>query len=116
MKTIGDRIKFLRKKNKLTQQQLSAGTKVNRGNISDYENNKFKPSSEAVFRIAKYFNVSTEWLITGKEDRINSCNPQELDPDVKILLKVYNNLNKEHKKLLLQEAKDFLLQEKYDIF
>lgn len=64
--TIGDRIRFLRQGiHKVTQQELADATGISRGNLSNYEQDRFKPASDAIIAIANYFNVSTDWLLTG---------------------------------------------------
>lgn len=64
--TIGERIRFLRQViHKITQQELADATGISRGNLSNYEKDRFKPASDAILAIANYFNVSTDWLLTG---------------------------------------------------
>lgn len=66
--TIGERIKFLRQTtNNLTQQKLADATGISRGNLSNYEKDRFKPASDAIIAISNYFNVTTDWLLTGKD-------------------------------------------------
>lgn len=67
--TIGERIRYLRQiTNNLTQQKLADATGISRGNLSNYESDRFKPASDAIIAIATYFGVTTDWLLTGKED------------------------------------------------
>lgn len=66
MDSIGERIKFLRNKFNLTQQDLADAIGVPRANISNYEKNRYKPASSALNALSKYFNVSGEWILTGK--------------------------------------------------
>lgn len=77
--TIGERIRFLRQViHKVTQQELADATGISRGNLSNYEKDRFKPASDAILAIASYFNVSTDWLLTGKESlnsKTNIYNP-----------------------------------------
>ncbi len=77
--TIGERIRFLRQViHKVTQQELADATGISRGNLSNYEKDRFKPASDAILAIANYFNVSTDWLLTGKESlnsKTNIYNP-----------------------------------------
>lgn len=67
MDSIGERIKYLRKKNNISQQELADATGLQRGNLSHYEKNKIKPSADTLVEIASFFDVSLDWLITGKE-------------------------------------------------
>lgn len=67
--TIGERIRYLRQiTNNLTQKKLADATGISRGNLSNYETDRFKPASDAIIAIATYFGVTTDWLLTGKED------------------------------------------------
>lgn len=67
--TIGARIKFLRQTtSNLTQQKLADATGISRGNLSNHEKDRFKPASDAIIAIANYFNVTTDWLLTGKDE------------------------------------------------
>lgn len=66
--TIGERIKFLRQTtSNLTQQKLADATGISRGNLSNYEKDRFKPASDAIIAISNYFNITTDWLLTGKD-------------------------------------------------
>jgi len=90
MNSIGKRIENLRKKKKLTQQQLADAIEIARGNISSYESGRFHPSIESAIALAKFFNVSTDWLLTGEENTM----PEEQ----KKLLDVYSQLDEGDKK------------------
>lgn len=114
--TIGDRIRFLRQAiRKITQQELADATGISRGNLSSYEQDRFKPASDAIIAIASYLNVSTDWLLTGngpmnfKNTLVLSANEIELitlfrkltDKDklkiegmIELKLSEYDDLNK----------------------
>ncbi|HHW01912.1 MAG TPA: helix-turn-helix transcriptional regulator [Thermoanaerobacterales bacterium] len=91
MENIGERILKLRKEKKLTQQELADATGVTRGNISSYESGRFCPSISSVIALAEFFNVSTDWLLTGKER-------SKLSEEQKKLLEVYTQLDENDKK------------------
>ena len=81
--TIGERIKFLRQTtSNLTQQKLADATGISRGNLSNYEKDRFKPASDAIIAISNYFNVTTDWLLTGKDkfdSETYSLKPNNID-------------------------------------
>ncbi|MDI3480825.1 MAG: repressor LexA [Tepidanaerobacteraceae bacterium] len=91
LNTIGDRIKYLREKNNVTQQQLADATGLERGNLSHYEKNKIKPSAETIVALARFFKVSTDWLLTGQEPDIKS-HILDIEPSI------YKHLTDENKK------------------
>lgn len=68
MDTIGQRIKYLRNLKKLTQPELAEATGISKGNVSDLENDKVAPSAKALIALSNFLNVSTDWLLTGKDN------------------------------------------------
>ncbi|ASN72400.1 putative repressor protein [uncultured Caudovirales phage] len=77
MSTIGQRIKTLRTKNNLSLQELADLVGKSKGNISGYENDKYEPSAQTIISIAKYFGVSTDWILNGAEFQNNDYAPEE---------------------------------------
>lgn len=67
MNSLGERILYLRKRNNLTQKDFADLINVARSSIGKIENNEVSPSAEILLKISKVFNVSIDWLITGKE-------------------------------------------------
>lgn len=67
MKTIGERIKYLRTQNNWTVQQLADLIDKTKGNVSSYENNKYEPSAQTIIKICEQFKVSADWLLTGTD-------------------------------------------------
>ncbi|PJI08440.1 MULTISPECIES: helix-turn-helix domain-containing protein [Clostridium] len=65
MNSIGERLKYLRKLNRLTQKQVADKTGVQRGNISHYERNNFLPSKVALISFANFFKTSYDWIVYG---------------------------------------------------
>lgn len=66
---IGNRIKELRIKNKVTQEELAKALQVSAQAVSKWENGG-SPDLELVPTIATYFNVTTDCLFDMKENRI----------------------------------------------
>jgi repressor LexA len=62
--TINERFKHVRKHFRLTQTDFAKTIGISQGNVSDIENGKFIPSTDAVVSVVKHFNVSFEWLLT----------------------------------------------------
>lgn len=63
MATFGERLKELRKKNNLTQQQLAYILCLKRGNIAKWETKRAIPSFEIIEVIANYFEVVPDYLL-----------------------------------------------------
>ncbi len=60
---IGERLLELRKDADLTQDDLAAILKINKHSISAYERNKSEPPDAIKIAIARYFNVSIDYLL-----------------------------------------------------
>ena len=60
-------LKEIRKKKNLNQQKVALDLNVSREALSHYENGKREPSLNMLVIMSKYFNVSIDYLITGKE-------------------------------------------------
>jgi SOS-response transcriptional repressor LexA len=66
METIGKRLKHLRDLHSFTQQEVSQGTGIVRANIGKYESDKIKPSADTLISYSSFFNVSSDWILTGE--------------------------------------------------
>lgn len=77
MQKIGTKIKELREKRGLYQQDLANELHVTKGAVGMWETNKRLPDLETINRIADFFNVSIEWL-TGENIEFD-ITPKELE-------------------------------------
>ena len=59
------------------------------------------PSGETLLKISEYFNVSIDYLLTGKENHELSCNETEW-------LNLYRQLNPEEQKQCLRFIKGYI--------
>ena len=60
-------LKEIRKKKKLSQLKVAFDLNISREAISYYENGKRSPSIEMLLTFSEYYNMSIDYLITGKE-------------------------------------------------
>ena len=65
---IGDNIKFYRKKNQLTQDDIAEACNVTRQAVSKWENGKTQPDIQTLSMLASTLEVSEEDLIYGPSD------------------------------------------------
>lgn len=65
---IGDNIKFYRKKNQLTQDNIAEACNVTRQAVSKWENGKTQPDIQTLSMLASTLEVSEEDLIYGPSD------------------------------------------------
>lgn len=60
-------LRQIRKERKLNQQKVAIDLNITRECLSHYETGKREPSLAMLVRMSDYFNVSIDYLITGKE-------------------------------------------------
>lgn len=124
--TTGVRIREIREKKGLTQDQLAKKAEISKGFLSDVENDKRNIGSQGLLRIANELGASVDYLLAGKviENVENEqiIIPQELSQaaeDLKLsysdtldLLNTFNSAvarrgKKYHKELTIEEWKKF---------
>lgn len=60
-------LKNIRKSLRLNQQKVAMDLNISREALSYYENGKREPSLALLVAMSEYFNVSIDYLITGKD-------------------------------------------------
>jgi transcriptional regulator with XRE-family HTH domain len=65
LETIGSRLRRARATKELTIPEVSDKTGISRGNLSHLENDKGKPSSEALIQLSALYEVTTDWILKG---------------------------------------------------
>ena len=60
-------LKEIRKKKKLNQQKVAFDLFISREALSHYENGKRNPDLKMLVKLSDYYNVSIDYLITGKD-------------------------------------------------
>lgn len=141
--TIGEKIKLLRKKQKITQKQLSEATGLAEITIRQYEANKYAPKIENLRKISlalgiklsdflepgqtiKEYDANDDmWDILSKEDNgsvtrtiqtsvsIGTHSVSPLSIDQQTLLKYFGNLNTKGKKEALKRVNELSQISKY---
>lgn len=65
--TVGDKLRELRLKRGLTQQQLSEQILIDRSSICKYETGFSEPTLDSLRKISRYFDVDYNYLLGEKE-------------------------------------------------
>lgn len=60
-------LRLIRKKKKLSQLKVSIDLAISREALSHYENGKRSPDIQMLRLLSKYFGVSIDYLVNGKE-------------------------------------------------
>ena len=70
---IAEKIVLLRKKKGISQEELANKLNTSRQAVSKWENNQSTPDLEKLVAVSKYFNVTTDYLLTDSiETSINN--------------------------------------------
>jgi transcriptional regulator with XRE-family HTH domain len=67
MGTVGSRIKSLRLRLALSQDQLCKEIGIKTSSLSRIENGNTDPSMSTIIALMQYFNVSSDWILTGED-------------------------------------------------
>lgn len=88
---VGERIGSKIKEMKIKQIDVSKATGISKNALSNYISGNRIPDTLSIYKLAKYFSVSIEWLLTGEETS-NEPKPLELTPDEIELLQLFRQL------------------------
>ena len=78
MTSLGDRLKIARQKRGLKQVDVRERVNINNKTLSGYENNVSEPDTNTLITLAKLYEVSYEWLLTG--DGVMNFSRDEVTP------------------------------------
>jgi len=84
---IGENLKVLRKRNKISQEELSKNLDLTRSTYSGYENAAAEPSLETLIKIADFYSLSLDTLMRVKLGEVNETEVERIlkksSPDTK---------------------------------
>jgi len=66
--SLEERIKQLMEEQKISQKELAEKTGLTEASVSKYVNGKREPRIDVILKLAKVFNVSTDYLLEGLEN------------------------------------------------
>ncbi|MBQ8822498.1 MAG: helix-turn-helix transcriptional regulator [Lachnospiraceae bacterium] len=95
MVNFGQKLKTLRKGQKLTQQQLADRLGVAKSVVSYYESGERFPSYDVLIKIARTFHVTTDFLFDIERTRTLDVSDLS-DEDIDVLEIMANALRKKH--------------------
>lgn len=85
-------LKNLRKKNNLTQLQMSKILNLGSTTYQSYEQEVSEPNIEVLIKIANFYNISVDELLGRETDMLNL---KFLDDDQSLIIKAVLRMNKE---------------------
>lgn len=99
----------LRDKKGVKDADVARETCITKSTFTDWKNGRSVPGNAKMKKIADYFFVSLDYLMTGKESAEKPEIP-EYDPDTMELITLYSKLKKEQKSAILNMMRSFALE------
>ena len=108
---IGDKIKELRKKSKITQAELSDSINIGQSTLANFENGKRTIPIDIIIQLAQFFNVSADYLLglSTSPDACKTIYGEQLSAEEKEIVEAYRTINADGKRILLGKALDLKL-------
>lgn len=100
---INERIFKLLDKNKKSQKEYAEYIGTTPQTVNKWKTRGTEPPSEYIWKTAEFFNVSIEYILTGRMSKLNA----ELTSDEKLLIRRYRNISKEQQVLIMGMAEQF---------
>ena len=83
---LGDKIKNLRKGMNLTQEQLCEKIGTAQSTLGMIESNKREAGKKTLLKIADFFGVTVDYLLTDDESELNEKDKKSITKDLKKLM------------------------------
>lgn len=97
----GDVLRTLLEERYITQKQMATDLSIAPSTIGGYVQNTSEPDFETLKHIAKYFDVSIDYLLDFRSDK--AATHQEDD-----ILRIFRTLSAEQRELYLEQGKAFI--------
>lgn len=101
MLTFADRLRMLIDEFDLTQKKLANDLEIPTSTLGGYVQGTSEPDFETLKLLARYFNVSTDYLLSCYSESIKSERENEI-------LRIFRSLTKEQQELYIEQGKVFL--------
>lgn len=99
--TFSDRLRILIEEQDITQKQLAGDLQIPVSTLGGYVQGTSEPDFQTLVLIAKYFNVTTDYLLGCQTSDVKSINANEL-------LRIFRSLSPEQQELYLEQGKAFI--------
>lgn len=88
---LNERLKQLRKEKKVTQQDVANYLGITRPAYTAYEKGNRNPDYDLLNKLAKYFNVTTDYLLGSNSNEPDNSQKPELTPYQQEVLDFFNS-------------------------
>ncbi|MCP4132294.1 MAG: helix-turn-helix transcriptional regulator [bacterium] len=96
--TFGEKLRYIRKKNKLSQQKLADMVKLHKNLIGRYEIGNSVPTAPALKKICEALNISADYLLFDKNE--NSSGTEISDYELLKQFEMIEQFPEEDKKVI----------------
>jgi transcriptional regulator with XRE-family HTH domain len=103
---LGDKIRELRKNNKITQQELAKAINLSRSAVGMLESNKNGASPDKLKEIADFFGVTIDYLLANNK-QIENIEEIKKERDYSLTIKEQENIDDEAKKIIEELSMSF---------
>lgn len=79
-------------------------TDITKSTFTDWKNGRSVPGSEKMKKIAEYFGVTVDYILTGEKPEIPIFEPEHLE-----LIELYSNLKEGQKSAVMNLLRSFVL-------
>jgi transcriptional regulator with XRE-family HTH domain len=106
---MGERLRDLRLRRAISQEEVARHIGITRSAYSHYEINNRQPVYDTLIKLAAFFNVSLDYIIGGT--RPNAKSDVLTTPDTKEILYLLQTMNPEQRTKSLDMIADFMRRE-----
>lgn len=106
---MGQRLRELRLRRKISQEEVARHIGITRSAYSHYEINNRQPVYETLIKLAAYFDVSLDYIIGGSHPKAKSDLP--VTPDTREILSLLQHMSQEQRKKSINLITDLIRQE-----
>lgn len=104
--TMGDRLRELRLKKNISQEEVARRVGITRSAYSHYEINNRQPVYETLIKLANFYEVSLDYVIGGDESKPD----YPLFSDTRELFRLLNSMDREKRKRSIDQMIKVLQQ------
>lgn len=112
--TFGEKLRFARKEKKLTQKELASKIGAKHNSISNWEKDHNKPDPDTIQNLCWALDVTPNYFFSNEIIQLNENNQSQTALYTQYpILQVFDSLNSEGKKRLMEYAQDLAALDKY---
>lgn len=112
------RLRYLRQRAHLTQQDMADRLQIDRSTYTKYETKSISPDQSGLLRIAEIFGVTVDYLLGRSEESMASLSVASddgqpcLNEQEKLLLQTFRMLSNEKRQECLEKMREYTLEQK----